>query len=172
MDIFEFTAPLMKSVNGFIALKGNLQNLKQGQIKIDGKKYSPEDNVSIAFKLKDVDKNGTFRFYYKTPDSNKWCRYAYFFPNKGQKIYIASYKTCRVARILIGQKLFFSLKDAYVQFAYAKGNSFPVSSKKIRALAANDTLPNRQERCIESKRFNQFSCPAPSTEQRELVSCL
>lgn len=153
MGIFEFDAPLVKKIIGFTSFKGEAMNLYQNKIVVNGERYSVNDNISFRFKLKDIDKNGTFRFYYKTPNSNSWTKYAYFFPNKGQKIFFIT--GSNVSRMLIDEKNYYALKDAYSDFAYAGNFHFPVKSRNIIKLAKNDSLPDRMSCCWESRRIKR-----------------
>lgn len=153
MGVFEFSSPFIREICCYTSFKGDPVQFKQEKVNINGVRYRSKDNITFNFKLKDIDKNGIFRFYFKTPNSISWNKYAYFFPNKGQKLFFVTKD--KVSKIFIDERTYYMLKDAYADFAYAGDYHFPIKSNKIKSLAKKDSLPNRIECCLESKRITR-----------------
>ena len=152
LGIFEFQVPLCKNKVGFVALKGSPKTLFQKRLNIQGQTFYPsdEDPPIFEFKLRDITRNGAFRFYYKLPGQDKWLKYAIFFPSKGQKIFFISGNN--VSRIYIDERTYYTLKDAYSQFAYSGEYRFPVKPYKIDKMAQKDLDPRLVDGHWPSKR--------------------
>lgn len=158
LGIFNISVPLIRCQQGYVALKGGSKTLYQKKLVVRGQVFSPSDinPPRFDFKLRDITCNGTFRFFYKLPGQNKWFRYAYFFPNKGQKIFFISGN--HVSRIYIDAETYFVLKDAYAQFAYSGEFKFPLKPYVIENLAKKDKNPNLVEGRWPSKRVLVSTC--------------
>lgn len=152
LGIFEFQVSLSKNKVGFVALKGRPKTLFQKRLNVQGQTFYPsnEDPPIFEFKLRDITRNGIFRFYYKLPGQSQWFKYALFFPSKGQKIFFVSGNY--ISRIYIDSQTYYTLKDAYAQFAYSGEYKFPIKPYKINEMAQKDLDPNLVDGHWPSKR--------------------
>lgn len=152
MRIFEQEIPFLKETLCFVSLKSSKVRLFQKPIKLNGEKIKPGSSQSapvFEIKLKDVNQNA-FRFLFRLKGTAKWCRYAYFFPKLGARLFLdCDGKLCRLS---IPDENYYALKDAYHLFLYSGEFKMPVNGNTIHKLRIADTDPQLVDMAWPTKR--------------------